>query len=160
MIGGGCAYVFVDMFIMPQSQEFALWKVDGGEAGNIVATKTATAHGERRIGGEKKAAADGLSRKHRWIAAASAAAKSGDAETMTDLAFVYARGEERQRVDLRATVALYEEASKACRRTLTNLLEFQSEPSEILGQSVGAVRGGLRLERDGVELARGVGGRV
>ena len=34
-----------------------------------------------------------------------AAAESGDAEAMTDLALVYARGEERQRVDLRAALA-------------------------------------------------------
>ena len=37
-----------------------------------------------------------------------AAAESGDAEAMTDLALVHARGEERQRVDLRAALAWYE----------------------------------------------------
>ena len=41
-----------------------------------------------------------------------AAAKSGDAEAMTELALVFARGEERQRVDLAKAVACYEKASR------------------------------------------------
>ena len=54
-----------------------------------------------------------------------AAAESGDAEAMTDLALVYARGEERQRVDLRAALAWYEKAVVAgSRRAMGNLAYF------------------------------------
>ena len=54
-----------------------------------------------------------------------AAAESGDAEAMTDLALVYARGEERQRVDLRAALAWYEKAAVAgSRRAMGNLAYF------------------------------------
>lgn len=46
-----------------------------------------------------------------------AAAESGDAEAMTDLALVHARGEELQRVDLRAAIGWYWKAaaSGSCR---------------------------------------------
>ena len=51
-----------------------------------------------------------------------AAAESGDAEAMTDLALVYARGEELQRVDLRAAIAWYGKAAAAgSRRAMGNL---------------------------------------
>lgn len=51
-----------------------------------------------------------------------AAAKSGDAEAMTDLALVHARGEERQCVDLRAAIAWYGKAAAAgSRRAMGNL---------------------------------------
>lgn len=54
-----------------------------------------------------------------------AAAESGDAEAMTDLALVYARGEERQRVDLRAAIAWYGKAAAAGnRRAMGNLAYF------------------------------------
>ena len=41
------------------------------------------------------------------------AAEAGDAEAMTELALVFARGEERQRVDLDKTVDWYEKAASA-----------------------------------------------
>lgn len=51
-----------------------------------------------------------------------AAAESGDAEAMTDLALVHARGEERQRVDLPKAVAWYGKAVDAgSRRAMGNL---------------------------------------
>ena len=54
-----------------------------------------------------------------------AAAESGDAEAMTDLALVYARGEERQRVDLRAAIEWYGKAAAAgSRRAMGNLAYF------------------------------------
>ena len=54
-----------------------------------------------------------------------AAAESGDAEAMTDLALVYARGEERQRVDLRTALAWYEKAvATGSRRAMGNLAYF------------------------------------
>ena len=54
-----------------------------------------------------------------------AAAESGDAEAMTDLALAYARGEERQCVDLRAALAWYEKAAAAgSRRAMGNLAYF------------------------------------
>lgn len=40
-----------------------------------------------------------------------AAAETGDAEAMTDLALVHARGEELQRVDLRAAIGWYRKAA-------------------------------------------------
>lgn len=53
------------------------------------------------------------------------AAESGDAEAMTDLALVYARGEERQRVDLPKAVAWYVKAIDAgSRRAMGNLAYF------------------------------------
>ena len=54
-----------------------------------------------------------------------AAAESGDAEAMTDLALAYARGEERQRVDLCAALAWYEKAAATgSRRAMGNLAYF------------------------------------
>ena len=54
-----------------------------------------------------------------------AAAESGDAEAMTDLALVYVRGEERQRVDLRTALAWYGTAAAArSRRAMGNLAYF------------------------------------
>ena len=51
-----------------------------------------------------------------------AAAESGDAEAMTDLALVYARGEELQRVDLRAAIDWYQKAAASGnRRAMGNL---------------------------------------
>ena len=53
------------------------------------------------------------------------AAESGDAEAMTELALVYARGEERQRVDLPKAVAWYRKAADAgSRRAMGNLAYF------------------------------------
>ena len=54
-----------------------------------------------------------------------AAAESGDAEAMTDLALVYARGEELQRIDLRAAIGWYRKAaaSGSC-RAMGNLAYF------------------------------------
>ena len=50
------------------------------------------------------------------------AAESGDAEAMTDLALVHARGEELQRVDLRAAIAWYwKAAASGSRRAMGNL---------------------------------------
>lgn len=50
------------------------------------------------------------------------AAAAGNAEAMTDLALVYARGEERQRVDLTKAIAWYGKAVDAgSRRAMGNL---------------------------------------
>ena len=53
------------------------------------------------------------------------AAEAGDAEAMTELALVYVRGEERQRVDLPKAVAWYRKAADAgSRRAMGNLAYF------------------------------------
>ena len=50
------------------------------------------------------------------------AAAAGDAEAMTDLALVYARGEERQRIDLPKAIVWYGKAVDAgSRRAMGNL---------------------------------------
>ena len=52
-------------------------------------------------------------------------AESGDAEAMTELALVYVRGEERQRVDLPKAVTWYRKAADAgSRRAMGNLAYF------------------------------------
>ena len=51
-----------------------------------------------------------------------AAAESGDAEAMTDLALVHARGEELQRVDLRAAIGWYWKAAASVFHGLQQLL--------------------------------------
>lgn len=87
MIGGVGGYVVVDEFVMPRPPEFAAWKArrdsskagDGG--GNGAAEKGAAACCERRIGGAEKVAADGLPRKHRWIAAKSSIPTAGARDT-------------------------------------------------------------------------------
>ena len=53
------------------------------------------------------------------------AAVAGDAEAMTDLALVYARGEERQRVDLTKAIVWYGKAVDAgSRRAMGNLADL------------------------------------
>ena len=51
-------------------------------------------------------------------------------------------------------------SSDGTSRGSDDLLEPQAETGEVFGQAVGAVGGGLRLERDGEELAGGVGSRI
>ena len=54
-----------------------------------------------------------------------AAAESGDAEAMTDLALVYARGEEMQCVDLPTAIVWYRKAAASgSRRAMGNLAYF------------------------------------
>ena len=75
-IGAGAGCLVVSEWVMPRPQQFAAWKArrgglaGGGDEGTTVVAKGAVARGESRIKGAAKAAANGLPRKHRWIAEA------------------------------------------------------------------------------------------
>lgn len=74
-IGAGAGHLVVSEWVMPRPPEFTAWKarrggLKAGGGGNGVIAKGAAARGERGIGGAEKVAADGLPRKHRWIAEA------------------------------------------------------------------------------------------
>ena len=78
-----------------------------------------------------------------------AAAESGDAGAMTDLALVYARGEELQHVDLRAAIGWYWKAaaSGSC-RAMGNLaylylngISVQKDPARAVALYEEAVKG-------------------
>ena len=76
-------------------------------------------------------------------------AESGDAEAMTELALVYARGEERQRVDLPKAVAWYWKAADAgSRRAMGNLaylylngISVRKDPARAVALDEEAVKG-------------------
>lgn len=77
------------------------------------------------------------------------AAEAGDAEAMTELALVFARGEERQRVDLAKAVDWYEKAAGAgSRRAMGNLaylylngISVRRDPVRAVALYEAAVRG-------------------
>ena len=78
-----------------------------------------------------------------------AAAESDDAEAMTDLALVYARGEELQRIDLRAAIGWYRKAaaSGSC-RAMGNLaylylngISVRKDPARAVALYMEAVKG-------------------
>lgn len=104
------------------------------------------------------------------------AAEAGDAEAMTELALVFARGEERQRVDLAKAVDWYEKAAGAgSRRAMGNLaylylngISVRRDPVRAVALYEAAVRGRPRVSisistiwRDAASLAlaRGRTGR-
>ena len=78
-----------------------------------------------------------------------AAAESGDAEAMTDLALVYARGEELQRVDLPMAIGWYWKAAESgSRRAIGNLaylylngISVRRDPARAVALYEAAVKG-------------------